>query len=199
MAKFASKDEPGFNPIQDKVLSGLLLAAVEENRQQDNQFSNERRAKVEPIYLTSAVKDSANLAYSPDLAADESLRFDPVSALGPQTARTESQINCDGPRRKAGEKLSRTVKCLLSPSEDRMVRSMVVRLSDEAEISLTLSFLMRACLDLLLHCEDQLKDEFARSRLERPYNEKTAITDFERQLAEILHAGVRKARPLRYR
>ena len=80
-----------------------------------------------------------------------------------------------------------------------MVRSLVVRLSDEAGITLTLSFLMRACLDLLLHSEDQLKDEFARSRLERPYNEKTAITDFERQIAEIVHAAIRKAAPLRYR
>lgn len=184
MAKFASKDERGFNPIQDKVLSGLLLEALE--KQQTDQISNEPREEAEPFYLTS-------------VAADEPPRFSSAQVLRPQAARSGSQASYGSQRKKPAEKLSRTVKCLLSPSEDHMVRSLVVRLSDEAGITLTLSFLMRACLDLLLHSEDQLKDEFARSRLERPYNEKTAITDFERQIAEIVHAAIRKAAPLRYR
>ena len=73
----------------------------------------------------------------------------------------------------------------------------MARLADEAIRRSRLSHLIRPYFDLLLHCEDQLTQELGRAGLSRPLNDKTALAFFERQLAEVIHAALRKAPPLR--
>jgi hypothetical protein len=95
------------------------------------------------------------------------------------------------------ERLTKTVKCLFTPSEELVLRKLVGRLATAAETSLTLSHLMRPYFDLLLHCEEALAEELGRANLSRPLNDKTALAYFEQQLAEVVHRALRKTPVLR--
>jgi hypothetical protein len=98
-------------------------------------------------------------------------------------------------RRPEPERLSRVVKCLFTPSEEQALRGLMHRLRERSGITLSFSHLMRPFFDLLLHSEQQLGDELAAAGLRRPINDQAALSQFEQELAAVIHAALRKAEP----
>ena len=170
MVKFAKGEQKQFNPIEKNTID--LLAAP----------------PPEPPPLDEAEPTAPEL--TPEAAGEAPKPSKKSAAQGSPLAKLTKQ-----PQR--GERLTRVVKCLFTPSEEAELRGLVARLAGKAHTSLSLSHLIRPYFDLLLHCEDQLAQELDRAALARPLNDKTALAFFERQLAEVIHAAVRKSPPLR--
>ena len=172
MVKFAKAEEKPFNPIEQKTINSLAA----------------------PSQPTGPPALSETEATPPE-PEPEPQKSTPARAKRPPAKRSPLKSLTKQPER--GERLTRVIKCLLTPSEERELRSLVSRLASEAGTSLTLSHLVRPYFDLLLHCEDQLTQELGRAGISRPLNDKTALAFFERQLAEVIHSAMRKAPPLR--
>jgi hypothetical protein len=178
-------------------------------------FADEKKQqeKFDPIqkHIVSSLAAPAQPAPPPTLPAEPEPTptpeaTTPVPELEPQKSSPERPKKAAASRSplkrltkkpEPSERLTRVVKCLFTPSEERELRLLVARLANEAGTSLTLSHLLRPYFDLLLHCEDQLAQELARAGISRPLNDKTALAFFERQLAEVIHSAMRKAPPLR--
>ncbi|HMB04774.1 MAG TPA: hypothetical protein VKP69_13660 [Isosphaeraceae bacterium] len=171
MVKFAKGEQKPFNPIEKNTINSL--------------------AAPPPPLAPPALAEAGPL---PELApeAEKEAPKPPVKRAG---KRSPLEKITKQPER--GERLTRVVKCLFTPSEEMELRKLVARLADEANTSLSLSHLIRPYFDLLLHCEAQLTQELGRAELTRPLNDKTALAFFERRLAQVIHAAFRKAPPLR--
>ena len=90
------------------------------------------------------------------------------------------------------ERLSRVVKCLFTPSEEQELRNLINRLREKTGVTLSFSHLMRPFFALLLLSEEELTRELANAGLRRPINDKNALSAFERELAAIIHAALRR-------
>ncbi len=95
--------------------------------------------------------------------------------------------------REGDERLTRTMRYHVSPTEKGETDELIRRLSAAAKVSLTHSNIMRACRDVLFQVEDRLITEFTKARLRRPINDKRAIAFFESRLTEILHTAIRQS------
>jgi hypothetical protein len=95
--------------------------------------------------------------------------------------------------REGEERLTRTMRYHVSPTEKEETEEFIRRLSAAAKVSLTHSNIMRACRDILFQVEDRLITELTRARLKRPINDKRAIAFFESRLTEILHTAIRQS------
>jgi hypothetical protein len=171
MVKFAKGEQKVFDPIEKNTINSLAAPAPP--------VAPPALAEAEPA--PELIPEAAGEAPKPP--KKPAAKGSPLKKL---TKQPES-----------GERLTRVVKCLFTPSEEAELRKLVARLADEAHTSLSLSHLIRPYFDLLLHCEEQLTQELGRAALARPLNDKTALAFFERRLAEVIHAAFRKAPPLR--
>jgi len=179
MVKFAKGEEKPFDPISDKLLNAIASPPREE-------------ALPSPAPPDPGVAAAAEPTPEPKLAPAKK----PAGrAKKRPPKRPELKLVATQPGR--GEQLTRAVKCLFTPSEEQELRAMVARLAYEAGTKLTLSHLIRPYFDLLLHSEEPLTEELRRANLSRPLNDKTALAYFERQLAEVIQAAIRKAPLLR--
>ena len=97
------------------------------------------------------------------------------------------------------EKLIREKRVLLTQGEEREVERIVTRLAAELSTPVKLSHLLRACVTLLRHAENQLADQARQvGPLARPSNgDPAALAAFEHRLAQILSAAFRDAARLR--
>ncbi|MBV8607686.1 MAG: hypothetical protein JO034_09520 [Singulisphaera sp.] len=187
MVKFAREEKP-FDPISNKLLSAIATPPA-------------GPAEDPPAPPLAAPPASAPLEAADGPAEGrEGAEAGPALKEGPKPARAQRakrQVAEKPAPPGRGERLSRAVKCLFTPSEERELRALVGRLAAEAGTSLTLSHLMRPYFDLLLHCEEQLAQELRRADIVRPLNDKTALAYFEHQLAEVIHTAFRKTPMLR--
>jgi hypothetical protein len=196
MVKFAREDKP-FDPISNKLLSAIASPPAPPPAEDAPSPAPAPAAAPEPTPEPAASPDAA------DGPAEEASRGDTPQRLKSNSGRTRTVPAKRPPAKKPppkpprGERLSRAVKCLFTPSEERELRALVGRLAAEAGTALTLSHLMRPYFDLLLHAEEQLAQELRRADIVRPLNDKTALAYFERQLAEIIHTALRKTPTLR--
>ena len=171
MVKFAESEEKSFDPISAKTLSSIAAPV----QQRTSPAPSESGPAPEPIIeLRTSARERRKQAAG---------RRPGPKKLSPKPGR--------------GERLTRAVKCLFTPSEEQELRALVGRLATAAGTSLTVSHLMRPYFDLLLHCEEELAQELGRAGISRPLNDKTALAYFERQLAEAVHTALRKAPILR--
>ena|SRR5713226_8787263 len=95
--------------------------------------------------------------------------------------------------REGEERLTRTMRYHVSPTEKVETEEFIQRLSAAAKVSLTHSNIMRACRDILFQVEDRLITELTKAHLRRPINDKRAIAFFESRLTEILHTAIRQS------
>lgn len=170
MVKFAKGEQKPFNPIEKNTINSLA-------------------ALPSPVGPPAPQAEPAP-EHIPE--ADEEAQKPPQK---PATKKSPLEKLTQTPER--GERLTRVVKCLFTPSEEAELRKLVARLANEAHTSLSLSHLIRPYFDLLVHCEEELTQELGRAALARPLNDKTALAYFERRLAEVIHAALRKTPPLR--
>jgi hypothetical protein len=175
MAKLAQQESKAFSPIDSKLLGSLAYAAQVET----------------PLSDTPAATAAA--PSGPATARKERPQPPAAQATTPEPKAEERKP--PAARRPQPERLSRTVKCLFTPSEEQELRSLMNRLRERSGITLNFSHLMRPFFDLLLLSEKQLGDELATAGLRRPVNDQAALSQFEQELATIIHAALRKAEP----
>src|SRR5262249_19879327 len=106
------------------------------------------------------------------------------------------QIRTPAPR---PDKLNREKRVLLTQAEEHEIERLVSRVAAEVSTPVKLSHLLRACVTLLRHAEDQIADQARQSgTLTRPSNgDPAALAEFEYRLAQILSAAFRDAARLR--
>jgi hypothetical protein len=175
MAKFAQHEDKAFSPIDSKMLGTLADTAQVETPLPDT-----------PPAAVVAPHGPATLRKE---------RSQPPAAKATKLEPKAEEHNIPTVRRQEPERLSRTVKCLFTPSEEQQLRSLMNRLRERSGITLNFSHLMRPFFDLLLLSEKQLGDELATAGLRRPVNDQAALSQFEQELATIIHAALRKAEP----
>jgi DNA repair ATPase RecN len=97
------------------------------------------------------------------------------------------------------DKLNREKRVLLTQAEEREIERLVSRLAEELATPVKLSHLLRACVTLLRHTEEQIADHARQTgSLTRPSNgDPAALAEFEFRLAQILSAAFRDAARLR--
>jgi len=198
MAKFAKKEDKPFDPISAKVLSSLAstpVAREPEAAAQEVEPPEEARFAVVPeLSLVGPVEEATPESGEPQQTTEEDGEVKrPGKARKPETKRRAAlEARANEP-----ERLNRVVRCLLSPSEEKLLKSLLARLKKQSGTSLTLSHLMRPYFDLLLHSEDELAEEISQAELSRPHNDRSAIVHYEHKLAVVIHAALRKAQPFR--
>jgi hypothetical protein len=216
MAKFASKDEKVFNPIQEKLLGGLVrpvptggvaspslptpLAAEAAEAPQSEAAAVEPRAERhrEPDRLNAPPEDRA-MSPSPLTA--------PAVTAAPPSPAHAAPDPLAGASWDAGteERLTRTLRCLMTPEDEQRYKEFALRLSralvtppslrgrdrGETPSHLSLSHLVRACLEFLITIEPQLYQELQEARLARPNNDRRAIAAFEAKLTRVIERACR--------
>jgi hypothetical protein len=97
------------------------------------------------------------------------------------------------------DKLNREKRVLLTQAEEREVERVVASIAEELSTPVKLSHLLRACVTLLRHAEEQIVDQARQTgSLTRPSNgDPAALAEFEFRLAQILSAAFRDAARLR--
>jgi hypothetical protein len=100
---------------------------------------------------------------------------------------------------KIQKRLIREKSVLLSGDEERQIERLVDRIGEALGTSLKLSHLLRACMILLCHAEEELHTTAATmGPLIRPANgDAVALAQFEFNLAKLLSKALRDAPPVR--
>ncbi len=93
---------------------------------------------------------------------------------------------------------AREKRVLLTYPEERQIELLVHRLAIELSTPVKLSHVLRACVTILRHAEDEIAERARRAApLTRPPNgSHEALAEFEHRLAQILLEALRKAPPL---
>ena len=163
MAKFASTEDKRFSPISQKLIDAVSGPLPVEINPANETMREE----------TKIVQMRSSKVERPDVSS-----------------RTESIPELE---RQGEERLTRTMRYHVSPTEKEETDEFIRRLSVAAKVNLTHSNIMRACRDILFQVEDRLIAEFTKARLRRPINDKRAIAFFESRLTEILHTAIRQS------
>lgn len=166
MAKLASSEEKRFSPISQKLLDAV-----------SGPVPGQSLASVESA-LNGQREDARVVALHPT-----------VLAQSPQGLRSEEISERE---QEGEERLTRTMRYHVSPTEKEETEEFLHRLSAAAKVALTHSNLMRACRDVLFQVEDRLLMELTKARLRRPINDKRAIAFFESRLSEIVQTAIRQ-------
>lgn len=98
----------------------------------------------------------------------------------------------------AGDRLAREKRILLTASEEVALSALVHRISSNGATALKLSHLLRACILVLRHSEEELIEQVRASPpLIRPANgDSHALDAFERGLARHVAFAIRKTLPM---
>ncbi len=91
--------------------------------------------------------------------------------------------------------LSREKRVLLTPEEERQIERLVDHVGEQLGTSLKLSHLLRACVAVVCHAEQELLKRAAEAGpLARPANgDAVALADFEQTIARIISRALRDA------
>src|SRR5919202_660149 len=162
MGKRAPADEKPFNPVEAALVRSVL--APEPPAPELPPIS------VQPPMVTEH-KGEEKSAHTESITRPRVLRG--------------LQIRTPAPR---PDKLSREKRVLLTQAEEHEVERLVSRVAAEVATPVKLSHLLRACVTLLRHAEDQIADHARQAgTLTRPSNgDPAALAEFEYRLAQIL-------------
>jgi hypothetical protein len=173
MAKFASGEEKRFSPISQKLIDAVSGPGSPQQQPPDR-----------------------------DEEASKVVRMRAVAQEGPQINRTLATPSASGSEASEGaveeERLTRTMRYHVSPTEKEDTDDFIRRLSAAAKVNLTHSNIMRACRDILFQVEERLISELTKGKIRRPINDKRAIAFFESRLTDIIRTAIRQS-PLPHR
>ena len=126
--------------------------------------------------------------------------FNPVAdTLVRAVTSPQPRIMTGVPDESAGvEPLSREKRVLLTPSEERDLNAFLLELGAALGTQVQLSHLLRASIELVKHARGEILEEARQTPgLHRPANVyRIAMATFERRLARLLLAALRKSEPL---
>ena len=178
MGKRAPADEKPFNPVEAALDRSVL--------------ANDPPPP-EPTSLVTSSHFPLSQEGSEEQTKDEGEQ--PESRPHPKLLR-RLQLHVPIPQ---PEKLNREKRVLLTQAEEREIERLVSRVAAEVSTPVKLSHLLRACVTMLRHAEDQIADHARQAgSLMRPSNgDPAALAEFEYRLAKILSAAFRDAERLR--
>lgn len=192
MAKRAPIDEKPFRPVDEalvrSVMSGMPEGGVkpEQNRREGGQA----------LAAASAARSSVAVLEPPTDRSQPSPRVVPMPASTPTLRRAEAAAV--GGAEPPLERRDREMRVLLTRTEERDVKRLVARLDAELRTPVKLSHVLRACMTMVLHAEEELVEQARRTTLIRPGNgEAVELAEFERGLAQVFAGAFRDARPMR--
>lgn len=173
MGKRVPADERPFNPVEAALVRSVLAP----------------EPPVDPVLVTTQVTSKD---FQEDVQEEPTVSID-----GQQTQFPSRQQNTQHALQI--EKLSREKRVLLTQVEEREVERIVARLATELSTPVKLSHLLRACVTLIRHAENQIADHARQAGfLTRPANgNPAALAEFEHRLAQILSAAFRDTARLR--
>jgi hypothetical protein len=154
--------------------------------------------------LAQSVVKGARTGQHQGASPSEGLRVSPI-----QSPSQDEQAAFDGhavglpghvnhvalPKKSAMRNLNREKRVLLTEEEEREVERLVDRIGEQLGSSLKLSHLLRACMAILCHAEEELLRHSAELHsLPRPSNgDAVALAQFELTLAKMLSRSLRDA------
>lgn len=173
MGKRAPADEKPFNPVEAALIRSVLAP--------------------EPPPPEAPIVSIGPPAVDKEQPVGDLSRTDGAT---PQKQLRGLQLRTPSPQ---PVKLNREKRVLLTHAEEREVERVVARLAEELATPVKLSHLLRACVTLLRHAEEQVADHARLTGpLTRPSNgDPAALAEFEFRLAQILSAAFRDATRLR--
>jgi hypothetical protein len=171
MGKRAPTDEKPFNPVEAALVRSVLASEPPQ--------PESSTVAVRPVTIEKGEGEAAQLN----------------GAARPKLLRG-LQMRMPEPR---PDKLNREKRVLLTQTEEHEIERLVSRVAAEVSTAVKLSHLLRACVTLLRHAEDQIADQARQAgTLTRPSNgDPAALAEFEYRLAQILSAAFRDAERLR--
>lgn len=194
MAKRVAPDEKPFRPLEESLIRSVIRG-VSDSAAVPAALGGGEGTKIPgppPAVPTGSAPRVLELA-------DEVTQTTEI-ATRPQPTRPRTTLRTkESPTSALFERMDREKRVLLSRSEEAALDRAVARIGSELGTSLKLSHVLRACVSLLLHAEDELVQRARQSpRLIRPPNgDAPALAAFEKGVAQVLGHGFRDARPLR--
>lgn len=194
MAKRVSPDEKPFRPLEDSLIRSVIQGRT--GAAQDVEPGE--GTKVAPATPRAEVATVPNPARTLTLAEEA-----PPPMLGPSrqppAGRQSPTRGREAPVAVLSERMDREKRVLLSRSEEAALDRAVARMGTELGTSLKLSHVLRACVSLVLHSEDELVQRARQSpKLIRPANgDSPSLAVFERGVAQVLLSAFRDARQVR--
>lgn len=175
MGKRVPVDEKPFNPVEAALIRSVMA---------------EEPPPPEPIVRITP----PSMGDIPSVKENGVQELNGTTHLGPPRREITSSSKAipDG-------KLNREKRVLLTQPEERELERLVNRLAGELSTPVKLSHLLRACVTLLRHAENQIADQARQAGpLTRPSNgDSVALADFEHRLAQILSSAFRDATRIR--
>jgi hypothetical protein len=173
MGKRVPEDEKPFNPVEAALVRSVLA---------------EEPPAAEPIIPSSI----GQIHLSGENEKQERNGFDHLESHRREPTANPQVLLVEG-------KLNREKRVLLSQPEERELERLVNRVAGELSTPVKLSHLLRACVTLLRHAEDQIADQARQAGpLIRPSNgDPAALAEFEHRIARILSAAFRDAARIR--
>lgn len=173
MAKRAPAGEPDYNPLGLNLVRDVMGSAGQEGKGGEEPHHPGGKAAEPPPPPPGPAPDAARPPAIPD----------PVMGREPSPAGQEKLS------------FSPPIRVLLPAAEREELDELVARLAGELGTRVKLSHLLRACLGLLRHSEEQLLKRARKARgLVRPANnEAIALAEFEEALTELVGSAFREA------
>ncbi len=172
MAKRAPADEPDYNPLGLSLVRDVMGKAGQKGMGGEEPHPPGRKVSEAPPQPADPVPEAARPAAVPE----------PVRSRGPSPVGQEKLS------------FSPPIRVLLPAAEREELDQLVASLAGELGTRVKLSHLLRACLSLLRHSEEQLLKRARRARgLVRPANnEAIALAEFEEALTELVGSAFRE-------
>jgi hypothetical protein len=178
MAKRVPVDEKPYNPVEEAVVRAVLLGERAGN--------------------DAAEQERVEVAQQTAIPPQEITREETASRAKVVAMLKSEKIPQSLPHAFAKGKQAREKRVLLTYPEERRIELLVYRLAIELSTPVKLSHVLRACVTLLQHAENEIAERARRAApLTRPPNGSAeALADFEHRLAQLLLEALRKAPPL---
>lgn len=188
MAKRTPPNTEDYRPVNEQLARSVLS-----HRRQPTDENGERSEPLEARPPAPPMADET--PPEPSKPSEEPPQRKVLSGRRRKTAKRNAPSEAVRAKRK---ELVREKRMLLTASEDELFQDLVGSISSGLRVTVKSSNVLRACLTLLLHVQDELLKQCRRMEpLQRPrYDEPTSIVTFEEELARIFDSAIRNTKSL---
>lgn len=189
MAKRTPPNTEDYHPVNEQLARSVLSHRRQpDDENADQSKSREARPPVPPTADESSPEPSKSPEEPPQLRV----------LSGRRRKVTKETGSPKEPVRAKRKELVREKRMLLTASEDELFEDLVRGITRDLRVTVKSSNVLRACLTLLLHVQEELFKQCRRMEpLQRPrYDDPTSIVAFEEELARIFDSAIRNTKSL---
>ena len=192
MAKRAPVDEKPFRPVDEALVRSVMTGTPEGGVK-----AEPTRRDVPQAVTTAPVSRTTVAVMEAPVERPATPRIVAMPGATTTTHR-RAETAAVGGAEPTLERRDREKRVLLTRVEERDVERLVGRLAGELRTPVKLSHVLRACITMVLHSEEELVEQARRTNLVRPGNgEAVELAEFERGLAQVFAGAFRDSRPMR--